>query len=104
MGVFARFFGKSKATPETPDAVAQTGVEPDGAEAEEVESAAAEETASAEAKGTTEGECDGRENATAQSDAGVATGADETSDGSGIPKQQSAEEAADSATGEGARR
>ncbi|OIJ97005.1 hypothetical protein BIV25_16555 [Streptomyces sp. MUSC 14] len=82
--------------------MAQTGVEPDGAEAEEVESAAVEETASAEAKGTTEDECDGREDATAQS--GVGTGADETSDGSGIPKQQSAEEAADSATSEGARR
>ncbi|OIK04399.1 hypothetical protein BIV23_17585 [Streptomyces monashensis] len=79
--------------------MAQTGVEPDGAEAEEVESAAAEETASAEAKGTTE---DGREDAATQSGAG--TGADDTSDGSGIPKQQSAEEAADSATGEGARR
>ncbi|MBX7553688.1 hypothetical protein [Streptomyces sp. NPDC004232] len=97
MGVFARIFGRSKATPETPDAVAQAGVEPDGAEAEEVESAAAEETASAEAKGTTG---DGCEDASARSGAG----ADETSDGSGIPKQQSAEEAADSATGEGARR
>ncbi|KOV60374.1 hypothetical protein [Streptomyces sp. MMG1121] len=100
MGVFARFFGRSKATPETSAAEAQTGVEPEGVEAEEAESAesaAAKEAGPAEAKGSAG---DGREDVTARSDAGT----DDASDGSGIPKQQSAGEAADSAAGEGARR
>ncbi|MEU6510588.1 hypothetical protein [Streptomyces sp. NPDC046942] len=102
MGVFARIFGKSKATPETSDTEATAGVEPDGAEAatesESTESeAAAKEAGAAEAKGSAG---DGHADVPARSDAG----ADEASEGSGIPKQQSAEEAADSAAGEGARR
>ncbi|WP_225101049.1 hypothetical protein [Streptomyces sp. CoH27] len=102
MGVFARIFGKSKATPETSDTEATAGVEPDGAEvateSESTESeAAAKEAGAAEAKGSAG---DGHADVPARSDAG----ADEASEGSGIPKQQSAEEAADSAAGEGARR
>ncbi|WBO63393.1 hypothetical protein [Streptomyces camelliae] len=103
MGVFARIFGKSKATPETSDTEATAGVEPDGAEAAATESesteseAAAKEAGAAEAKGSAG---DGHADVPARSEAG----ADEASEGSGIPKQQSAEEAADSAAGEGARR
>ncbi|WEO94865.1 hypothetical protein A6P39_013055 [Streptomyces sp. FXJ1.172] len=96
MGVFARIFGRSKATAEASAAETHDGVEPEGAEAEGTEPAA-QEAASAEAKGTAG---DGPEEVAARSDAGT----DETSEGSGIPKQQSAEEAADSAAGEGARR
>lgn len=94
MGVFARIFGRSKATPETPDAEAQTGTAPEGAEAAETEPAA-KEAVSAKAEGSAG---DGPEEVSARSDVGT----DDASEGSGIPKQQSAEEAADTA-GEGAR-
>ncbi|QHA09932.1 hypothetical protein GQF42_31650 [Streptomyces broussonetiae] len=89
-------FSRSKATAEASAAEAQNGTEPEGAEAEATEPAA-EEAAPAEAKGAAG---DGREEVAARSD----VGADDASEGSGIPKQQSAEEAADSAAGEGARR
>ncbi|MGW2649149.1 hypothetical protein ACWC2T_30580 [Streptomyces sp. NPDC001393] len=97
MGVFARLLGRSKTTPEASAAEAQTGTEPAGAEAEEAESAEAEAAGSAEAKSS---DGDGSEDVAARSDAET----DDPSDGSGIPKQQSAEEAADSEADEGARR
>ncbi|MFD7392369.1 hypothetical protein ACFV46_28290 [Streptomyces sp. NPDC059852] len=88
MGVFARIFGRSKVSEEASSAEAEAGTEtaepaaeaaepsgPSGAEVEETAPAAAADT---------EG-----------------TGTD---DGVEIPKQQSADEAADSETGEGARR
>ncbi|MET8803272.1 hypothetical protein [Streptomyces sp. NPDC004546] len=96
MGVFARLLGRSKATPEASAAEAQAGAEPE-AEAEETGSAEAKAAGSAEAKGPAG---DGHEDAAARSE-DTADTADDASDGSGIPKQQSAEEAADS---EGARR
>ncbi|MEV6296093.1 hypothetical protein AB0M41_37990 [Streptomyces sp. NPDC051896] len=93
MGVFARLLGRSKATPEASAAEAQAGAEPE-AEAEETGSAEAKAAGSAEATGPAG---DGHEDAAARPE----DTADSADDGSGIPKQQSAEEAADS---EGAHR
>ncbi|MBL1085123.1 hypothetical protein JK359_24665 [Streptomyces actinomycinicus] len=121
MGVFARLLGRSKTTPEVSDVAAQTGEEPGGAEAERTEKpekskkpaesvASAESVESAEAKGAeaeaaeaaealgTDG--DGHAEVAARPDAGT----DDASEGAGIPRQQSAEEVADSEAGEGARR
>ncbi|MFI9808103.1 hypothetical protein ACIHEJ_27680 [Streptomyces sp. NPDC052301] len=95
MGVFARLLGRSKAAQEASATEAQAGTEPTGAEAEAAESAEGAGTAEAEASAEDE-----REDVTARSDAGT----DEASEGTGIPKQQSAGEAADSEAGEGARR
>ncbi|MFJ3865300.1 hypothetical protein [Streptomyces nigra] len=100
MGVFARIFGRSKASEEASpaEAEASTVTVDSGAEAEEAAEptaptaptgAEAEETAPAAAA-----ETDGTDKADG-------TGTDE---GVEIPKQQSADEAADSEAGEGARR
>jgi hypothetical protein len=97
MGVFARLLGRSKTAPEASAAEAQTGAEPDEAEVEGAEPAQAEAAGTAEAKGSAG---DAGEDATGRCGAA----ADDASDGSGIPKQQSAEEAADNESGEGARR
>ncbi|MFI9247796.1 hypothetical protein ACIGXF_35715 [Streptomyces sp. NPDC053086] len=99
MGVFARLLGRSKATPEASDAAAPAGTEPGGAEAEQTD-----RTESAEPRGAgaeaVEADGDGSEDVAVRSDAG----ADDASEGTGIPRQQSAGEAADSEAGEGARR
>ncbi|MYW18747.1 hypothetical protein GT039_25010 [Streptomyces sp. SID2955] len=107
MGVFARLLGRSKATPEVSDAAAWTGTEPEAeAEAAEsertgrTESAETAETGEAGAAEVTEAVGDGREDEAVPSDAGT----DDGSEGTGIPRQQSAGEAADSEAGEGARR
>ncbi|MEU6070299.1 hypothetical protein ABZ864_39150 [Streptomyces sp. NPDC047082] len=98
MGVFARLLGKSKATQETSAAEARTGAEPAGAEAEEVAQETTEDaaTGSSEAKG-----------AAGDRDEGTATEADAAkgaaAESAEIPKQQSAEKAADNDAGEGAR-
>lgn len=87
MGVFARLFRRSKATEEA----STVEVQADTPTAEQ----AAEETA--EAKGSTEAQAEEPAPTAPES---VATGGD---DGVEIPKQQSADEAADSEAGEGAR-
>jgi hypothetical protein len=84
MGVFARLLRRSKATEETPTAEAQAAEPATGAEAAEAEAAS----------GTTK-----TAQEPAEADAGVVT---QTSARVGIPKQQSAEEAADNEAGEGA--
>ncbi|MEU1403751.1 hypothetical protein ABZ471_15510 [Streptomyces sp. NPDC005728] len=90
MGVFARLLGRSKATQEEAAAAApQTDTESAAAEA-------AEAAPAAEATGTTE---EGREGAAAEPEAAGAA----TAEGAEIPKQQSADEVADSEAGEGAR-
>ncbi|MFE5188503.1 hypothetical protein [Streptomyces sp. NPDC056628] len=85
MGVFARIFGRSKVSEEasSSEPEAGTGAAEPAAEPSGPSGAEAEETAPA-AAADSEG-----------------TGAD---DGVEIPKQQSADEAADSDAGEGARR
>lgn len=104
MGVLARLFRRSKASEEaaTEEATATeapSGTTPDGTpeEGAEVEQAAEAGHETAEAGDTTE-----TESATVT---GTGTAAEPvaTSDGVEIPRQQSAEEAADSEAGEGAR-
>ncbi|NEC89425.1 hypothetical protein [Streptomyces sp. SID12501] len=91
MGVFARLLGRSKTTEEASTADEQSVVVTDGPAAEETEAA----------KGSPEaGSGDGTES-TADMTEAVAVPATEVVE---IPKQQSAEEAADSEAGEGARR
>ncbi|MFC8247250.1 hypothetical protein [Streptomyces chartreusis] len=87
MGVFARLFRRSKATEEASTAEVQA----DTPTAEQ----AAEET---EAKGSTEAQAEEAARPSA-SESAPADG----DDGVEIPKQQSADEAADSEAGEGAR-
>jgi hypothetical protein len=108
MGVFARLLGRSKATQEASAAEAQAGSEPEGAEAAAAEPAEAKsaEVKSAEVKGAESAEPkdsaeDGRLDVTARTVAGTD---DDASGGADIPKQQSAEEAADNEAGDGARR
>jgi hypothetical protein len=98
MGVFARLLGRSKATQEASAAEAQAGPEPEGAEAAAAEPAEAEGAESAEARGSAG---DGRDDETARPEAGTEGDATGSAD---IPKQQSAEEAADNEAGDGARR
>ncbi|OYP14975.1 MULTISPECIES: hypothetical protein [unclassified Streptomyces] len=100
MGVFARLLGRSKATPEASAAAADAGPEPDGAGAEEAEAAATATVTEAGAAETAEASGDGPEGVAVRSDSGT----DDAAEGTGIPRQQSAGEAADSETGEGARR
>lgn len=113
MGVFARLLGRSKATRETSAAEAQAGSEPETAEAAAAEPAAVEpaevepaevqhaEPAKTEGPAEAEGPAgDGREDVTARTE----TGTDDVSGGADIPKQQSADEAADNEAGDGARR
>jgi hypothetical protein len=85
MGVFARLLRRSKAAEEASAAEAQTGPVTAGSDAETPD----------EAKGSpgTEGEAPTEESSGATA-----------SDGVDIPKQQSADEAADSEAGEGARK
>lgn len=87
MGVFARLFRRSKAT----EGASTVEVQADTPTAEQ----AAEETA--EEKGSAEAQAEEPAPTAPES---VATGGD---DGVEIPKQQSADEAADSEAGEGAR-
>ncbi|MEV5149208.1 hypothetical protein [Streptomyces sp. NPDC052727] len=97
MGVFARLLGRSKATPEAPATAVSADTEPDETEAEQAETAESRGTGSAEAK---DASGDGHEDVTVRSDSGT----DDASEGAGIPRQQSAGEAADSEAGEDARR
>ncbi|MET8772923.1 hypothetical protein [Streptomyces sp. NPDC004658] len=97
MGVFARLLGRSKATPEASATAAGADTEPEGTEAEQAESAEVRGAGSAEAEDPSG---DGHEDGAVRPDSGT----DDASEGAGIPRQQSAGEAADSETGEGARR
>ncbi|MGI5458537.1 hypothetical protein ACQEWB_36290 [Streptomyces sp. CA-249302] len=97
MGVFARLLRRSKATEEASTAEDRAGT----ATAEPVAEEAAEAKGPAEAEGTT-----AVERTEAEPVAGSSDEATATVSGEGvveIPKQQSAEEAADSEAGEGAR-
>ncbi|MES4890495.1 hypothetical protein [Streptomyces sp. NPDC096012] len=98
MGVFARLLGRSKATQEASAAEAPSDPEPEGAEAATAEPAEAEGAESAEARGSAG---DGRDDENARPEAGTD---DDVTGSADIPKQQSAEEAADSEAGDGARR
>ncbi|MBL1108697.1 hypothetical protein JK361_29625 [Streptomyces sp. 5-8] len=100
MGVFARLLGRSKVTPEASDAAAPAGPEPAGAEAEQADRTESAETGEAGSAEATEAVGDGHEDVAVRSDAGT----DDTSESTGIPRQQSAGEAADSEAGEGALR
>ncbi|MFF0835122.1 MULTISPECIES: hypothetical protein [unclassified Streptomyces] len=97
MGVFARLLGRSKPKPEAPAAVARTGDGPGEAAAPEAVEVVAETADAADSSG------DGHEDAAAGAQAAGARGA-EGGEGADIPKQQSADEVADSEAGEGARR
>ncbi|MFE9023698.1 hypothetical protein ACFYNL_34700 [Streptomyces sp. NPDC007808] len=94
MGVFARLFRRSKATEEASTAEAQADTP--SAEPAAEGAAQAQESAAAEV-----------EEAKTESDKDRSTAAEsvdaDTDDGVEIPKQQSADEAADSEAGEGAR-
>lgn len=110
MGVFARLLGRSKATREASAAAAKAGTQPVGAGAEESRSAAprAKGVGAARVPGSSgrEGEGSGQDADEGRADVAARQGADaeDASEGSGIPRQQSAEEAADSETGEGVRK
>ncbi|CAM5683909.1 MULTISPECIES: hypothetical protein [Streptomyces] len=97
MGVFARLLGRSKATPEASATAVSAGTEPEETETEQAEAAEARGTGPAE---TEDASGDGHQDGAVRSDSGT----DDASDGAGIPRQQSADEAADSEAGEGARR
>ena len=101
MGVFARLFGRSKAPVEGPEeapaAEAETGVEPAAAEAEAVARPTEAEDSAADAREDGTAGKEAVESGAAGSDSGASADAAE------IPKQQSAEEAADNEAGEGAR-
>ncbi|MGI5378711.1 hypothetical protein ACQEV2_31575 [Streptomyces sp. CA-251387] len=92
MGVFARLLRRSKATEETSTAAAP-------ADTPTAEPAADE---AAEAKETAEAKAEEADGSAAQPTAAESVEAD-TDDGVEIPKQQSADEVADSEAGEGAR-
>ncbi|MFJ3224085.1 hypothetical protein ACIPJS_12020 [Streptomyces sp. NPDC086783] len=85
MGVFARLLRRSKAAEEASTAEAETGAVTAGTDAETPD----------EAKGS-----HGTESEAATEESSEAT----ASDGVDIPKQQSADEAADSEAGDGARK
>ncbi|MFF2200142.1 hypothetical protein [Streptomyces sp. NPDC058145] len=99
MGVFARLLGRSKAKREASAAE----VRGEGAPGEAATPEAVEGAETAEATGSSE---DGHEGAAAGAEAaGTSVTEDaEGAEGAEIPKQQSADEAADSEAGEGARR
>ncbi|MGW7663560.1 hypothetical protein [Streptomyces sp. NPDC054756] len=94
MGVFARIFGRSKVSEEASSA--EVGADAGTETAEPAAEAAAE---TAEPSGPSGAEAE--ETAPAAAAGTDGTGTD---DGVEIPKQQSADEAADSEAGEGARR
>ncbi|MFF1439412.1 hypothetical protein [Streptomyces sp. NPDC058295] len=106
MGVLARIFRRSKATEEataetTSAADASTGTPVDGVEAERRgESPSAQESAEAEKAETADKAGNAAEPETEKTTEPVAVAG---TDGVEIPRQQSAEEAADSEAGEGAR-
>ncbi|MCX4988006.1 hypothetical protein OHB05_30210 [Streptomyces sp. NBC_00638] len=81
MGVFARLLRRSKSTEEASPAEVETAVQPDGTEAE----------VAAEGSSDNEGE------------ATAGTAGTDTAEDVDIPKQQTAEQAADNEAGEGAR-
>lgn len=91
MGVFARLLGRSKTTEETSTAEEQAVAVTDGSEAQETEAA----------KGSPEADSGAGTESTAEETEAMAVPAAE---GVEIPKQQSADEAADSEAGEGARK
>ena len=92
MGVFARLLGKSKATEEA--STAETQADTQTAEPTADEAVGAKESTEAEA---------GSDSAAEDTDGLTATEAvEDTAEGVEIPKQQSAEEAADREVGEGA--
>ncbi|MET8449236.1 hypothetical protein [Streptomyces sp. NPDC005209] len=94
MGVFARLLRKSKATEEAATA-AQAGTEPGGTDA----AGTAEEAAA-----TKTPDADRAEGAAVEPEADEAGAVgDAASDGTEIPQQQSAAQAADNEAGEGAR-
>ncbi|WP_250402206.1 hypothetical protein [Streptomyces cellostaticus] len=99
MGVFSRLLGSSKAKREAPAAEGPGGGAPEQVAAPEQ----VEGTETAGPTGATEG---GRVGATAGADASEDRVTEDagTAEGAEIPKQQSADEAADSEAGEGARR
>ena len=98
MGVFARIFGRSKASEEASPAEAEASTVTVDSEAEE----AAEPTAPTASSGA-EAE-DTAPAAAAETDGTDKADGTGTDEGVEIPKQQSADEAADSEAGEGARR
>ncbi|MFD9466678.1 hypothetical protein [Streptomyces sp. NPDC060027] len=83
MGVFARLLRRSKAAEEASPAEVETAVQPDGTEAE----------AAVAAEGSSENE----------GEATAGTAGTDTAEDVDIPKQQTAEQAADNEAGEGAR-
>ncbi|MGW5328590.1 hypothetical protein [Streptomyces sp. NPDC004014] len=97
MGVFARLLGRSQPKPEAPAAVAPISDGPGEAAAPEVVEVVAETADAVDSSG------DGHDDAAAGAQAAGARGA-EGGEGADIPTQQSADEAADSEAGEGARR
>ncbi|MEU1464175.1 hypothetical protein ABZ467_26385 [Streptomyces sp. NPDC005727] len=102
MGVFARLLGRSKAKREASAAEVPGDDAPENASAPE----AVEGAAPAEAPGSSE---DGHEGVAAGADGSGTRASDgaegaEGAESAEIPKQQSADEAADSEAGEGARR
>jgi len=91
MGVFARLLGRSKTAEEAATAEEQSVAVTDESAAEETEAAT----------GSSEADSGAGAESTAEKTEAVAVAATE---GVEIPKQQSAEEAADSEAGEGARK
>ena len=81
MGVFTRLLRRSKATEEASPAEVETAAQPDGTEAEPA------------AEGSSENE----------GEATAGTAGTDTAEDVDIPKQQTAEQAADNDAGEGAR-
>ncbi|WP_328978615.1 hypothetical protein [Streptomyces canus] len=113
MGVFARLLRRSKATEEASTAETQADIrtaEPAAEEAGEAKGSTGAE-ATAEAEVQTEPQTEGKTQvevaeAAGGEDAGGATATEaveDTAEGVEIPKQQSADEAADREAGEGAR-
>lgn len=106
MGVLARIFRRSKATEEATAETASaadpsTGTSVDGVEAEQTgEPTSARESAEANAEAEAETAGNAAETETEKTTEPVAVAG---TDGVEIPRQQSAEEAADSEAGEGAR-
>ncbi|MFD9392025.1 hypothetical protein ACFWBB_15235 [Streptomyces sp. NPDC060000] len=101
MGVLARLFRRSKATEETAEATEATGVDeaPVGPAADDAEAERPGEPTSAQRPGEAR-DADEPEAGNTTEPEPVAVAA---TDGVEIPRQQSAEEAADSEAGEGAR-
>ncbi|MER6472064.1 hypothetical protein [Streptomyces collinus] len=102
MGVFARILGRTKAAREASSAGAQAGTGPGAAEAEKVElgeTEAAEAVGTARATGPEGPDADAPGSAAAKPEAAGVRSAE----GAEIPRQQSADEAADSEAGENAR-